>query len=125
MPEPPAIPPHVLLVEDEDAAAHALCALLDAEGYRITWAASAAAGVAAVDATVRVIVADLVLPDGFGWQVLERARALGLRVPAIVVSGATGPELGEPLLAHRPVVVLRKPVEAAALLRWIAAAVVG
>lgn len=112
------LPPRVLLVEDDEVSGTALSAFLTGSGYATTWARTVAAGVAALDARPDVLVLDLMLPDGQGWEVLVRARALGLDPRAIVVTGADGQVL-EQVVAHRPHVVLRKPVDADALLRWV------
>lgn len=78
----------VLIVEDDATLAHALARNLAARGY----ASQSAASVAAATALLRehppaLMLLDIDLPDGSGWEVLRSLRAGGhLTVPVIVMS---------------------------------------
>ena len=96
-PEPSGIkdraPLHILLVEDHVDTAEAMVALLQGLGHRITLAANVAEALAAADALqgrpdqeLDLVVSDLGLPDGSGFDLMrELARRYGLR--GIALSG--------------------------------------
>jgi two-component system response regulator QseB len=87
----------VLLVEDDDALAAALCAGLQAQGDRVVWAQDGRAALSALDIAshgadagpVDVVLLDLGLPALGGLEVLARVRRDGNGVPVIVLSGHT------------------------------------
>jgi CheY-like chemotaxis protein len=77
----------VLLVEDEAALSQILRRNLEARRYRVRTAATAQEAIAAVQAEPpAVMLLDINLPDGSGWDVLRALRAGGQRVPTIVLS---------------------------------------
>lgn len=77
----------ILLVEDHAATARAVANYLDAIGYDVQIATSvASARTAGSEQVFDVLVCDIQLPDGNGWDLmrqLNRKRAL----PAIAISG--------------------------------------
>ncbi len=82
--------PHVLLVEDQERAAHGLQELLSLQGFRVTCAADGPAGLAAARATAfDAIVLDVRLPgmDGFELCRALRQDAATRRVPVIMLTG--------------------------------------
>ena len=79
---------HVLLVEDHVDTARIAARLLRRRGMTVRTADSVANALRSVEAEAfDVIVSDLGLPDGSGHDFLRQARAIGVRTPAIVVSG--------------------------------------
>ena len=71
-----ALAPHVLLVEDEPAQLEMLAYNLEAEGFRVTQAASGDEGLAAVqDDPPDVLVLDWMLPGVSGIEICRRLRA--------------------------------------------------
>src|SRR5262245_34516561 len=79
--------PLVLLVEDEDTLRDIVRRNLEARRYRVDRAATAAEAIAALDReTPAVMLLDINLPDGSGWDVLRALRAQGRRVPTVIVS---------------------------------------
>ncbi|HEX9671606.1 MAG TPA: response regulator, partial [Thermoanaerobaculia bacterium] len=88
---------HILLVEDHPDTAAAMADLLRGIGHRVTTAASVEAALAAAAAVERqggngggggidLVVSDLGLPDGSGYDLMrELARRYGLR--GIALSG--------------------------------------
>lgn len=71
-----ALAPHVLLVEDEPAQREMLAYNLEAEGFRVTQAASGDEGLAALrDDPPDVLVLDWMLPGVSGIEICRRLRA--------------------------------------------------
>jgi CheY-like chemotaxis protein len=96
---PPIVPPapatrisqpHILLVEDQERAAHGLQELLALQGFRVTCAADGPSGLAAARATAfDAIVLDVRLPgmDGFAVCRALRQEAATRQVPVIMLTG--------------------------------------
>jgi len=80
---------HLLVVEDEDAIAEPLLTGLRREGFEVTRAATAAEALAAAPADL--VLLDLRLPDGDGYDVCRELRARSA-VPIIMVT-ARGEEV--------------------------------
>ena len=77
----------LLLVEDHADTARTLTRLLRREGFEVVAANDVASAVAtAGQETFDVLVSDLGLPDGDGYQVMRAVRAIRL-VPGIAMSG--------------------------------------
>ena len=78
----------ILVVEDDAAIADLLGWVLGDAGYRVHSASTVAAAMELVETSrPAVVVADLMLPDGSGSEVVERVKAdSGRDVAAIVMS---------------------------------------
>lgn len=75
------------LIEDEPDLAAMLAAFLDQNGFRVVQALDATAGAALLTSeTLDLIVLDLGLPDGNGFDLLRSIRRNG-DVPVIIVTG--------------------------------------
>ena len=83
------LPMRVLLVEDEEAIAEPLADALRREGLDVTWVGTAAEALAATEHDL--VLLDLRLPDGDGFEVCRELRARS-SVPIIVIS-ARGEEV--------------------------------
>jgi two-component system KDP operon response regulator KdpE len=82
--------PHVLIVEDERPLLRALAMNLEARGYRVSEAHTAARGLAAAaTGEVDLVLLDLGLPDVGGLEVIRAVRAYS-QMPIIVLSARTG-----------------------------------
>jgi two-component system response regulator VicR len=80
-------PTHILLIEDDTAVATSLRSGLEREGYAVTWADTGTAGLAcARDGRPRLILLDVRLPDGSGFDVCREMRQLGLRQPIVMLT---------------------------------------
>ena len=80
---PEALPP-ILIVEDEPAIADTLLYALRTEGFAPEWCATGRAGLAALEVkTFALVVLDVGLPDGSGFDVCKEIRARSA-VPLIV-----------------------------------------
>lgn len=91
MSEPPSAgPARVLVVDDEPAITRALRASLEAAGYLVENAATAAEALErAASVPPDVVVLDMLLPDGGGLAVCRRLREWSA-MPIVVVSGVDG-----------------------------------
>lgn len=78
--------PRILIVEDEPAIADTLLYALKTEGFDPEWCATGSAGIAAVRArTFALIVLDVGLPDGSGFDVCKQIRKT-LAVPILFLT---------------------------------------
>ncbi len=129
-PAVPAAGSRVLVVEDEALVALGLEAMLTQAGHQVSWAASLAeARQALAQETPEVVLCDMVLPDGSGWELVEDLQGgTGQgrpRVPLVILTGWS-PELNLERASELHQVaeaVLQKPVEKEPLLEAIARAV--
>ena len=77
----------ILLVEDHADTALALTRLLNRQGYEVATADSVASALQAVKSdTFQLLVCDIGLPDGTGFQLIEEVRK-HTRTPALALSG--------------------------------------
>jgi DNA-binding response OmpR family regulator len=77
----------LLLIEDDPGVAHSLQAALGHEGYSVAWMTSGAEGVDYARAhNPRLIILDVRLPDGSGFDVCRRLRDAGLRLPILMLT---------------------------------------
>jgi DNA-binding response OmpR family regulator len=65
----------VLVVEDDDRVAGALCDLLGRHGFAIARASGVTQALARLDDAVDLVLLDLMLPDGDGFDLCARIRA--------------------------------------------------
>jgi DNA-binding response OmpR family regulator len=80
-------PAHILIVEDDPAVARSLQDGLGREGYRVTWKATGTEGVEyARDYGPHLIILDVRLPDGSGFDFCRHMRQLGLRQPILMLT---------------------------------------
>lgn len=78
---------HILLAEDNMVISEMVKAALEEHGYRVSVAQSVAEGVAiAAQSPIDMLLSDLRLKDGNGWDLLGRLPSNRL-IPAIVMSG--------------------------------------
>jgi DNA-binding response OmpR family regulator len=80
-------PTHILVVEDDRAVARSLQAGLEREGYAVAWKDTGAEGVSyARDRKPHLIILDVRLPDGSGFDFCRQIRKLGLRQPILMLT---------------------------------------
>lgn len=78
---------HILLIEDDPAVARSLQDGLARDGYLVTWKDSGAAGIShARDHNPHLIILDVRLPDGSGFDFCRQIRQLGLRQPILMLT---------------------------------------
>jgi CheY-like chemotaxis protein len=101
----------LLVVEDNAQCAAALARWLEICGARVAIANSVDAACARLRAErPDLLLVDLHLPDGTGWDVVDAAR----EVPAVAITGGAG-ELGRNAASHGVRHVIAKPIAPAAL----------
>lgn len=82
----------VLLVEDEPRLAEQIARLIEAQGFKVTSAATLkVADHAVVENAFDVIVLDRGLADGDGLEFLQRLRARGVSTPTVILSAMGDP----------------------------------
>ncbi len=109
----------VLVVEDEEPVRHIVVRNLEQRGYRVSEARTATWAVdRCAEDPPDVLVLDINLPDGSGWDVLRGIAARGLRRPAVVAISAVPPTRGR-LAEFGPITFLPKPFLIEALLRAV------
>ena len=80
-------PHHILLIEDDPAIARAVQDGLEREGYRVTWCGTAGEGVnMARSAKPHLVILDVRLPDGSGFDACRTMRAQGMRMPILILT---------------------------------------
>jgi DNA-binding response OmpR family regulator len=80
-------PIHILMIEDDPAVARSLQDGLEREGYAVTWKVTGAEGVDyARQHNPHLIILDVRLPDGSGFDVCRQMRQLGLRQPILMLT---------------------------------------
>jgi len=85
-----ALPAHVLVVDDERQVREAMVWMLEAEGHRVTAAASGHEAIDLCQSTIfDVVLLDLTMPGLDGYETLSRLRALCPNLPVAVMSGYT------------------------------------
>jgi two-component system response regulator VicR len=78
---------HILLIEDDPGIASSLQTALTREGYSAHWKADGMSGVAyARDHNPHLIILDIRLPDGSGFDFCRQMRQLGVRQPVIILT---------------------------------------
>jgi DNA-binding response OmpR family regulator len=78
---------HILLIEDDPGIAYSLQDGLKREGYTITWKPNGHEGVEfARDHKPHLMILDVRLPDGSGFDFCRQMRYMGLRQPIIMLT---------------------------------------
>lgn len=110
-------PPHVLVAEDNEHVSELLRTCLEERGYRVSVAASLSDSLALAKAEpVDLLLSDLRLKDGMGWDLLSR---LGKQVPGVVMSGYMDEEYIKKSRAAGFAEYLVKPVDTDHLLKLV------
>ena len=82
----------ILVIEDDPAVGQALVDGIGYEGYDVHWADTGTAGVTyARDQSPALIVLDVRLPDGSGFDYCREMRQLGLRQPILMLTVQSDP----------------------------------
>lgn len=77
----------ILLIEDDRAVAESLSDGLEREGYTVTWVSSGHAGLTQLQThALHLIILDVRLPDGSGFDWCRRIREAGIHAPIIMLT---------------------------------------
>jgi DNA-binding response OmpR family regulator len=77
----------ILIIEDDPAVARGLEAGLVRDGYRVTWKDSGTTGIQfARDFNPHLVVLDVRLPDGSGFDFCRQMRQMGLTQPILMLT---------------------------------------
>jgi len=112
----------ILVVEDDPTLVRAMTRNLSARGYDARGASTMADAVSALRRErPALVLLDIDLPDGSGWDVLRALRAAGEADVPVIVMSALRPN---PRLCHdlHAIGVLEKPFPMESLLRLVAQA---
>lgn len=108
----------VLIVEDDPPLRHTIARALTAHGFEIAEAASRDEALTSIaQARPDVLLLDVHLPDGTGWDVLRALRELNQRIPVVIIAGL--PASASRLREFQPIGVLHKPFPLDALIRLV------
>jgi len=78
---------HILIIEDDPGIATSLCNGLEREGYQVTWKNYGEDGIAfARKHAPDLIILDVRLPDGSGFDFCHRMRTLKLKQPVLMLT---------------------------------------
>ncbi len=82
-----ASPFHILVIEDDPAVARSLQSGLEREGFHVAWKEKGEDGIHyACEQSPHLILLDVRLPDGSGFDFCRRLRQLGLRQPILMLT---------------------------------------
>lgn len=77
----------ILLVEDEERMAQALCEILRMEKYEVDHYANGLDGLAAIESRVYdLVILDVMLPGASGYEVTKKARLHGVDTPILMLT---------------------------------------
>ena len=108
----------MLIVEDDLTSVTALRAILTKRGFQVLAAVTVREGMELLlSHNPEWVILDLMLPDGAGERVLREIRSRNLPAKTAVTTGMNDPERLTELNELSPEIVLRKPIDLAALLR--------
>lgn len=109
---PESTPSRVLVVDDDEAHAQALCEGLERAGMRCDMAAGTEQAIVRLEnATYDVILTDLVMRDGGGLEVLRRARVLDPDAAVVLITGHASVETAVSTMKEGAIDYLTKPVK--------------
>jgi CheY-like chemotaxis protein len=116
----------ILIVEDEPSARDSMRIILQRCGAEVAAVGSARQALETLaEGRFDVLVSDIAMPGGDGYELLRRVRELapedGGQIPAVAVTAQTGAESRSRALAGGFQLYLNKPVDAAHLVRLVTA----
>jgi DNA-binding response OmpR family regulator len=108
----------VLIVEDESTFRHIVAKNLRARGLEVTEAEGIQGALSYLRHNLpHLMLLDISLPDGSGWDLLRQMRALNKSIPTIIVSAVRVSQ--DRLDEFKPLAYLPKPFPLEALLRLV------
>jgi len=122
MPDPGALLPTVFILDDDPDIREALSALLDAAGYQSASYSDAPSFLEAYHDQPGCLILDLTLPEIGGLELQQALAARGYFIPIIFLTGQGSIPHSVQAIKAGAFDFLEKPVQSAALLERIAAA---
>ena len=116
-----AVSCRTLIVEDDRDSCEALALMLRRLGHDVECAETVGAALVKLEEwPPHCVLLDLMLPDASGGLILRKIRGqkLPIRVAVITAAGNTSPVLKH-ALGYEPDVVFSKPLDFAALKKWL------
>ena len=115
--------PTILVVDDEEMVRASTARMLERRGYRALTAASPgeALGILRSDAPIDLLISDIVMPEMYGTDLLQHARALRPGLPALLISGFADQQNAQHGSIPEGVPFLPKPFDLADLLAEVQA----
>jgi CheY-like chemotaxis protein len=102
--------PSVLVVDDEPIVRKSCRLVLEAAGWQVLEAGSAGEAVAQLgSAAPRLLIVDLKMPVEDGTRLIARLRSMGIRTPAVLMSGYSTEETARDALRLGALAFLGKP----------------
>lgn len=80
-------PLRIFFIEDDMATARVLAKILRLEGYEVRHAGTCEEALALADGEFDLVLSDIALPDGTGWEVMRHIRERWAHIPGIALSG--------------------------------------
>ena len=82
--------PEILVVDDEASIVDMLSIVFGKEGYRVVTARSCAEGLSRLESVLPdLVLTDVKMPDGSGFEILKRTRELAPAVPVVMITAYT------------------------------------
>jgi len=117
-------PQRILIVEDNQLVRRMLSRRLAAVGFGVSSVESSTEAIAQLEgAPVDLVLSDVNLPGGDGFELIDRMRERAMETPVILISGATGDTRAA--LAHGAAGYFEKPFDFDALVGAIELALAG
>ena len=106
----PAVPNHILVVDDDSGICEIIAILLKSDGHRVDTANNGDAGWAALRTKpYDLMVTDHMMPGLTGLDLLRRVRAVPLAIPCILMSGEIPWQAPDLPALLQPGAVVEKP----------------
>ena len=100
----------IFFVEDDLVIGRVFVKVLQMHGYEVRHAGTYSEAMAAADGRFDLVLSDIALPDGTGWDVMRHIRSRWVHIPGIALSGFGGEEAVTESLAAGFAAHLTKPV---------------
>ena len=116
---PPRHQEGILVVDDEPSILMVAHRFLTQQGYKVRMAKSASEALELFQAhrsEIQLVITDIMMPFGDGWQLIQRVRELDPHLPILVMSGVLTPSLRLQMEAIEACGFLAKPFAAEGLL---------
>jgi DNA-binding NtrC family response regulator len=82
--------PRILIIDDEPGITGMLSIVFEREGYAVTTAGTCAAGLKLIEETSPdLVLTDLRMPDGTGFEVLRKTRETNAETPVVMITAYT------------------------------------